>query len=61
MTANSARMSRTHTQSKPKYQRWQRLSFNPGIVGRLCETPPDFAAATFSFFFFSSAFRLFRP
>jgi hypothetical protein len=27
MTANSARMSRTHTRGKPKYERWQRMSF----------------------------------
>ena len=35
MTANFARISRVPTRRKPKYERWQRLSIDPGIVGRL--------------------------
>ena len=37
----SRRMSRTRTRGKPKYQRWQRLSFNPRIAGRLTRLRPQ--------------------
>ena len=38
------RISRAHPRGKPKYERGQRRSFKPGVVGRLCETPPKSVA-----------------